>query len=796
MPRAKGGAKTRQRRKKILKKAKGYVGGRRRLYRTAAETVLRAGRSPIAIARRRSARRAGSGSCASTRPAARRGCRTRCSWPALKKAGILLDRKVLAELAVQRSRRVREARRDRQGRRSAKGSVTHPRVDAVAREARAAIDAAPLGGRARADPRPRSRPSGGADAAPALARPTPGAEERPLVGAAANEAKRELEALLDGGAWTTRARASGATSASAQRPDLTLPGRRPATRHRPSAHPGARRDRRDLRGARLLGGRGAGDRDRLLQLRGAQHAARPSGARHAGHVLPLGRHAPAHPHLARADPRRCRRSGRRCGSSCRARSTAATPTSPTRRCSTRSRGWPWTDDVTMADLKGTLELFAREMFGAALAHPLPPVVLPVHRALGRGRRAVLRVRGRRMPAVQAVGLARDPGLGHGASSGAAQRRLRSRGGHRLGLRHGHRAHRHAASTASTTSGCSSRTTCASCGSSHDDSRAREDSVRLDARVRRPRPGGRPGGRPPRQRRHRGGERHPAGSSRAAPAWSSARSRPSSASWARARATACACAGCSTGRERYAVVCGAPNAGPGVRAAFAPPGAVLPGGRRIEAAKIRGVESQGMLCSERELGHGRGARGRRSRSWTADAPLGADLVTHLGLDDSVLEIEITPNRPDCLSVVGVARELAALTGGTSAAAHHRAERVGRRREHARPRPHRGAGSVPALHGARHQRRAVGPSPAWMAARLRAVGLRPISNVVDVTNYVLWELGHPLHAFDYDDGDRRAPSSCAAPRAGERFTHPGRPGARRSTTRCWSSPIPRGPSAWPA
>src|SRR5215510_8447813 len=116
---------------------------------------------------------------------------------------------------------------------------------------------------------------------------------------------------------------------------------------------------------------------------------------------------------------------------------------------------------------------------------------------------------------------------------------------------------------------------------------------------------------------------------------------------------------STGREHYSVVCGAPNTKVGVRAAFAPPGAVLPGGRRIAAAKIHGVESQGMLCSERELGLGE--EHEAGILEVAGAKPGADLVAALGLDDQVLEVEITPNRPDCLSVLGIARELAALTG---------------------------------------------------------------------------------------------------------------------------------------
>src|SRR5207249_5307834 len=103
---------------------------------------------------------------------------------------------------------------------------------------------------------------------------------------------------------------------------------------------------------------------------------------------------------------------------------------------------------------------------------------------------------------------------------------------------------------------------------------------------------------------------------------------------------------STGRDRYSVVCGAPNTRVGVRAAFAPPGAVLPGGRRITATKIRGVESQGMLCSERELGLG-DEHEAGILLLDADARLGQDLITLLGLDDHVLEVEVTPNRPDCL-----------------------------------------------------------------------------------------------------------------------------------------------------
>jgi phenylalanyl-tRNA synthetase beta chain len=223
---------------------------------------------------------------------------------------------------------------------------------------------------------------------------------------------------------------------------------------------------------------------------------------------------------------------------------------------------------------------------------------------------------------------------------------------------------------------------------------------------------------------------------------------------------------NSGRERFSVVCGAPNCVPGVRAAFAPPSAILPGGRRIEVATIRGVASQGMLCSARELGLG---DDHESGILLVDAgaPLGADLLEHLGLDDSILEVEITPNRPDCLSIVGVARELAALTGAKlqypdcsvreDDEAAHGLARVRVDDPELCPR-----------YAARVVRRVrVAPSPPWLAARLRAVGLRPISNIVDVTNYVLWELGHPLHAFDYD-AVREHTIVVRRARSGERLT----------------------------
>ncbi len=198
-------------------------------------------------------------------------------------------------------------------------------------------------------------------------------------------------------------------------------------------------------------------------------------------------------------------------------------------------------------------------------------------------------------------------------------------------------------------------------------------------------------------------------------------------------------------ERFSVVCGAPNTRSGVRAAFAPPGATLPGLGAVAARKLHGVESQGILCSERELGLGEEHEAGLLLV-DGEVPVGGDLVKALGLDDHVLEIEITPNRPDCLSVLGVARELAALTGARLRPPRIRvSEGAARVRDLARVRIEAPAlcrrYTVRVIDGVR-----VGPSPAWLQSRLRAAGLRPISNVVDATNYVLWELGHPLHAFD--------------------------------------------------
>jgi len=193
-----------------------------------------------------------------------------------------------------------------------------------------------------------------------------------------------------------------------------------------------------------------------------------------------------------------------------------------------------------------------------------------------------------------------------------------------------------------------------------------------------------------------------------------------------------------------VVCGAPNVRAGLMVLFARVGAVLPGGLKIKKTKIRGVESRGMICSATELELGDAADGIMELE--TESPPGTPADELFGYRDTVLDIEVTPNRPDWLSHLGVAREVAALydllleTPETWSPPKGGGERIDFTVEVAdfRDCPRYTA------HAARDLR--VGPSPRWLQNRLRAVGSRPINNVVDITNYVLLETGQPLHAFD--------------------------------------------------
>ncbi|MBC8208856.1 MAG: phenylalanine--tRNA ligase subunit beta [Desulfobulbaceae bacterium] len=202
---------------------------------------------------------------------------------------------------------------------------------------------------------------------------------------------------------------------------------------------------------------------------------------------------------------------------------------------------------------------------------------------------------------------------------------------------------------------------------------------------------------------------------------------------------------SVGDETHQIVCGAPNARAGLVTCVALPGTILPDGLKIKKSKIRGVKSNGMLCSERELGLSQDHTGIMELPAGTDHGLG--LLEALDLNDILIEVDLTPNRPDCTSVIGVAREVSGIS----------------RRKLSRP-------VEEATLGGRDQRFSVdvesselcprysarlitnvtiGPSPWWLRKRLLSVGIRPINNVVDITNYVMMEYGQPMHAFDFQN-----------------------------------------------
>ena len=220
-------------------------------------------------------------------------------------------------------------------------------------------------------------------------------------------------------------------------------------------------------------------------------------------------------------------------------------------------------------------------------------------------------------------------------------------------------------------------------------------------------------------------------------------------------------------EPQQIVCGAPNVSAGQTVAVARPGAVMPDGTKLGAAKLRGIVSNGMILAEDELAIGTDHGGILVLD-SAAAP-GTPLGEVITVSDEVLELEITPNRPDCLAVYGVAREVHAATGAPLAPAPWTDDP--------------GAGGGPPPPGIEivvedhelcprftarvFENVTIGPSPPWLKARLSAAGQRPISNVVDITNYVMLLTGHPLHAFDLDRiaGGRLV---VRAARDGERIT----------------------------
>ena len=204
-----------------------------------------------------------------------------------------------------------------------------------------------------------------------------------------------------------------------------------------------------------------------------------------------------------------------------------------------------------------------------------------------------------------------------------------------------------------------------------------------------------------------------------------------------------------GGERFDVVCGAPNARTGMKGVFARAGCVIPGtGAKLKKSKIRGVESSGMLCSERELGLSDEHEGIIDIA--GDFAAGSPAAEALGLGDPVIEIGLTPNRSDCAGVRGIARDLAAAGMGrlgpldTSPVEGSFESPLSWRRDFAA-----GEGDAcPFVVGRTFRDVRNGPSPKWLQDRLIAIGLRPISALVDITNYVTFDLARPLHVFDAD------------------------------------------------
>lgn len=215
-----------------------------------------------------------------------------------------------------------------------------------------------------------------------------------------------------------------------------------------------------------------------------------------------------------------------------------------------------------------------------------------------------------------------------------------------------------------------------------------------------------------------------------------------------------------GAEPVQIVCGAPNARAGLKAPLATVGAVIPGGITIKAAKLRGVESQGMLCSAKELAIDPDASGLLELP--ADAPVGAPLAQYLGLPDRAFELKLTPNRADCFSVRGVAFDVAAACGAQVEPMQIPEARVEIQDE-----------LVVALDSGADCPRYCGRliegvdasarSPLWLTEKLKRAGLRPISPLVDVTAFVMLELGQPMHAYDADT--LRGPIGVRRARDGE-------------------------------
>jgi phenylalanyl-tRNA synthetase beta chain len=201
-----------------------------------------------------------------------------------------------------------------------------------------------------------------------------------------------------------------------------------------------------------------------------------------------------------------------------------------------------------------------------------------------------------------------------------------------------------------------------------------------------------------------------------------------------------------------IICGAPNVAAGQKVAVAKVGAVLPGNFKIKKAKLRGEESNGMICSLQELGiEGKLAAKEYSSGifvFPADVEVGSDALALLNRDDQVLELGLTPNRADCLSMLGVAYEVAAILGREVKFPETDLQPVQEKASDYIKVTVEASADNPLYSATVIKNIKIGPSPLWMQTRLMNSGIRPHNNVVDITNYILLEYGQPLHAFDYD------------------------------------------------
>ena len=204
----------------------------------------------------------------------------------------------------------------------------------------------------------------------------------------------------------------------------------------------------------------------------------------------------------------------------------------------------------------------------------------------------------------------------------------------------------------------------------------------------------------------------------------------------------------TGIEKKQIVCGAQNVRAGIKVPYAPSGSTLPGGFSLSKKEIRGIESDGMLCSPRELNMGESHDGILELNY--DVEIGKDICEVLGLNDPIIDISITPNRPDAMSIYGIAKELCAAFGQALKAPDVNTFLEDIVIDENLPQPKvdiQNDEKCPRLVG-RTLSVEIGPSPSFIVQRLTSSGIRSINNVVDITNYVLVEYGRPLHAFDLD------------------------------------------------